>query len=97
MLLPQYAKKDMNEVRFVKYPTKYQNENKIIHILTIPRCRSELQYHDTGRGGIMFLVSGKNARKQILNFQVYQITDGTKTQTCAGLKNPFQRYRRNPN
>ena len=32
MLLLQYVKKDMNEVRFVKYPTKYQNENKIIHI-----------------------------------------------------------------
>ena len=36
MLLLQYAKKDMNEVWFVKYLTKYQNENKIIHILTNP-------------------------------------------------------------
>ena len=32
LLLPQYAKKDMNEVRFVKDPTKYQHENKIIRI-----------------------------------------------------------------
>ena len=59
MVLLQYAKKDMNEVRFVKYPTKYQNENKIIHILTIPRCRSELLHHNIGRGRIMLFVSGK--------------------------------------
>ena len=44
MLLLQYVKKDMHEVRFVKYPTKYQNENKIIHI---------------GRGQIILFVSGK--------------------------------------
>ena len=82
-------KKDMNEVRFIKYPTKYQNANKIIQILTIPCCRSELLNHNIGRGRIMLFVSGKNAWKQILNFQVYQVTDGTKTQTYAGLKNPF--------
>ena len=82
MLLLQYVKKDMHEVRFVKYPTKYQNENKIIHI---------------GRGQIILFVSGKKAWKQILNFQLYQITDGMKTQTYARLKNPFQRYRRNRN
>ena len=97
MLLLHHAKKDVNEGRFVKYPSKYQNENKIIHILTISSCRSELLYHNTGRGRIMLFVSGKEAWKQILNFQVYQITDGTKTKTYAGLKNPFQRYRRNLN
>ena len=94
MLLLQYAKKDVHEVRFIKYPSKYQNENKIIYILTIPRCGPELLYHNTGRGQIMLFVSGKEGWKQILNFQVYQITDGTKTQTYAGLKNSFQRYRR---
>ena len=45
----------------------------------------------------MLLVSGKRAWKQILNFQVRQITDRPKMQTCAGLKNPFERYRRNLN
>ena len=38
MLLLHHAKKDVNEGRFVKYPSKYQNENKIIHILTILSC-----------------------------------------------------------
>ena len=78
MLLLQYVKKDMNEFRFVKYPSKYENENNI-YILTILRCRSELLYHNIGGGRIMLFVSGKEAWNQILNFQVYQITDGTKT------------------
>ena len=78
----QCAKKDVNKVRFVKYSSKYQNENKIT---------------DIARERIMFFASGKEAWKQILNFQVYQMTDGTKTRTYAGLKNLFRRYRRNLN
>ena len=52
---------------------------------------------DIGRRQIMLFVSAKKGWKQILNFQVYQITDGTKTQTYAVSKNPFQRYGRNLN
>ena len=97
MLYLQYAKKDVNKVRFAKYSSKYQNENKINDISTIPRCRSVLLYHNIARGRIMFFVSGKEVWKQILNFQVYQMTDGTKTRTYAGFKNLFQRCRRNLN
>ena len=93
----QYAKKDVNKVRFVKYPSKYQNENKIIDISTIPRYRSVILYYNIAKGQIMLFVSGKEAWKQIFNFQVYQIKDGMKMRTYAGLKNPFQRYRRNLN
>ena len=39
----------------------------------------------------MLLVSGKEDRKHILNFQVYQIMDETKTQTYAGLTSPSQK------
>ena len=38
MLYLQYVKKDVNEVRFVKYPSKYQNENKVIDVSTIHCC-----------------------------------------------------------
>ena len=34
-----------NEVRFVKYRSKYQNENKIVDILTLASCRSVLLLH----------------------------------------------------
>ena len=88
----QYAKKDVNEVRFVKYTSKYQNGNKIIDISTILRCRSVLLYHNIARGEVMLFVSGKEAWKQILNFQINQIMDGMKTRTYARLKNPCQRY-----
>ena len=35
-------KKDVNEVRFVKYYSKYHNENKIVDISTHPPCRAVL-------------------------------------------------------
>ena len=53
----QHAKKDVYEVRVVKYPSKYQNENKIIDISTIPRCRSGFLYHNIARGQIMLFMS----------------------------------------
>ena len=49
------------------------------------------------RGRIMLLVFGKVTWKQILNFEVYQTTDGAKTQTYTGMKKPSERYRRNVN
>ena len=52
---------------------------------------------DLARGRIMLLVFGKVTWKQILNFEVYQTTDGAKVQTYAGMKNPSERYRRNVN
>ena len=89
-----FTKKDVNEVRFVIYSSKYQNENKILHISTIPRFQSELLYHNIAKGKIRLLVSGKVDWKQILKFKEYQITGWTKTQTYAGVKKPFQRYRK---
>ena len=35
-------KKDVNEVQFGQYRSKYQNENKIVDISTLPPCRSVL-------------------------------------------------------
>ena len=45
MLYLRYAKKDMNEAQFVKYRSKYQNENKIVDISDLPPCRSVLLLH----------------------------------------------------
>ena len=33
-------KKDVNEVRFVKYYSKYQNGNKVVHVSTLSPCWS---------------------------------------------------------
>ena len=38
-------KKDANEVWFLKYYSKYQNENKIVDILSLLPCRSVLLLH----------------------------------------------------
>ena len=62
----------MNEVRFIKYPTKYQNASKIIQILTIPCCRSELLYHNIGKGRIMMFVSEK--KRLEANFELPSIS-----------------------
>ena len=43
-------------------------------------------YYYTAKWQIMFHVSRKDARKQMLKFQVQLITDGTRTQIYAGLK-----------
>ena len=42
MSYPLYVKKVVSEVRFVKHPSKYQNENIVIDISTLPPCRSAL-------------------------------------------------------
>ena len=78
----RYAKKDVNEVRFVKCPSKCHNENKIIDISTIPRCRSVLLYYNIARGRVMLFVSVKEAWQQILNFQVYHGWDENANMSC---------------
>ena len=59
----RYEKKDVNVVRFVECYSKYQNESKIVDISTHPLCFTKQE------GEFMLHVSGKYARKQILNFQ----------------------------
>ena len=81
----QYVKKDVNQVLFVKYHSKYQNENKLF-IFQLSHVADQNYCIITEQHRIMLFASGKEAWKQILNFQVYQITDGSKTQTYAGLK-----------
>ena len=41
-------------------------------------CLADQYYYYIARGQIMLLVSGKGAWEQILNFEVYQITDEMK-------------------
>ena len=43
------------------------------------------QYYQIAKERFMLHGSGKGVRKQILNFQVWQITDGTNTETYAGF------------
>ena len=75
----------MNEVRFVKYRSKYQNENKIVDISTLPPCRSVLLLHSKRANYITCV--GKEALKQMLNFQVHQITD--ESVNICWIEEPF--------
>ena len=54
-------------------------------------CLADQYYYYTAKEKIMFDVYGNVARKQLLNFQVKQITDGTKKRIYAGLKSPSQK------
>ena len=77
--------KGVNELRFVKYYSKYQDKKKLLTFQLF--CLADQYCYYIARGQL----SGKDAWKQVLNFQVKQITDGTKMQTYAGLKSPSQK------
>ena len=40
--------KDVSKVRFMKYHSKYQNENKIVDISSLPSCQSVLSHSKRG-------------------------------------------------
>ena len=80
-------KKDVNEVRFVKYYSNYQNKNKIVDISTLPSCRSVLLLYSKRANDVTCIWKIWLEAK----FEVPCIADGTKSRIYAGLRSPSQK------
>ena len=81
-------KRDVHEVQFLKYH-KYWNERKIVDISTLSPCQSVLLLH-SNRANYVACV-WKRSLGASLNYQVYQIMDGMKMRTYAGLNSPSEK------
>ena len=61
-----FTKKTINKVRFDLFYQKYQNQNKIVDISTLPPCRRVLFFHVTCTNYIASIWKKTNVAKPVL-------------------------------